>query len=68
MYASKFDLATDVFKRINFSSATMPGNFQENIESEITKKSPKRYHPAGGKTMHVFVDDISMPAMNKYLD
>jgi dynein heavy chain len=68
MYSMKFDLATDVFKRINFSSATLPGNFQENIESEIVKKSPKKYHPAGGKTMHVFVDDISMPMMNKYLD
>lgn len=27
MYATTFDLATDVFKRINFSSATLPGNF-----------------------------------------
>lgn len=68
MYSSKFDLSTDVFKRINFSSATLPGNFQENIESEIVKKSPRIYQPVGGKTMHVFVDDISMPMMNKYLD
>jgi hypothetical protein len=37
MYSQKF---TDdqVLKRINFSSATSPGNFQESIESEIEKK------------------------------
>ena len=68
MYSSKLDLATNTFKRINFSSATQPINYQDNIESEIEKKQVKTYQPTGGKTMHVFVDDISMPAPNKQGD
>lgn len=68
MYSSKLDLATNTFKRINFSSATQPINYQDNIESEIEKKQVKTYQPTGGKTMHVFVDDVSMPAPNKQGD
>ena len=38
MYTSKFDSEVMLFKRINFSSATTPWNFQESIESELEKK------------------------------
>jgi dynein heavy chain len=38
MYCSKFDPETMLFKRINFSSATSPFNFQESIEAEVEKK------------------------------
>lgn len=43
MYAQKFDLTTQSFKRINFSSATTPFNYQENIESELEKKQVKTF-------------------------
>lgn len=38
MYTAKFDKEKMLFKRINFSSATTPFNFQESIESEVEKK------------------------------
>jgi len=41
MYASNFDRDAMLLKRINFSSATQPINFQESIESEVEKKQSK---------------------------
>lgn len=38
MYVSKFDKDKMLFKRINFSSATTPYNFQESIEAEVERK------------------------------
>jgi dynein heavy chain len=38
MYCSKFDTEVMLYKRINFSSATTPFNFQESIEAEVEKK------------------------------
>ncbi len=38
MYTSKFDKEVMLMKRINFSSATTPYNFQESIESEVERK------------------------------
>jgi dynein heavy chain len=38
MFCNKFDSEKMLFKRINFSSATTPFNFQESIESEVEKK------------------------------
>jgi dynein heavy chain len=61
-------LTTQSFKRINFSSATTPFNYQENIESELEKKQVKTFQPLGGKVMTVFLDDLSMPAENKQGD
>jgi dynein heavy chain len=63
-YANSLDTNTWAFKRINFSYATTPFNYQENIESEIEKKV-KTYQPLGGKHMAVFLDDLAMPAENK---
>lgn len=67
MYAMKFD-AEKSFKRINFSSATSPGNFQESIDGELEKKNSKTYEPIGHKIMTVFVDDFSMPKVNEWGD
>lgn len=67
MYANKFS-EEQAFKRINFSSATTPGNFQESIESEIEKKQVRIYVPLGGKQMSVFLDDMSMPFVNTWGD
>jgi dynein heavy chain len=38
MYCNKFDANVMRMKRINFSSATTPFNFQESIEAELEKK------------------------------
>ena len=38
MYTSKFNKDQMLFKRINFSSATTPYNFQEAVESEVERK------------------------------
>lgn len=68
MYTSKFDQNTMAFKRINFSSATSPFNFQEQIDSEVEKKQGKTFVPRGGKRMTVFIDDMSMPFVNLWGD
>jgi len=68
MYAMNFDRETMLLKRINFSSATQPINFQESIETEVEKKQSKIFQPAGGKKMTVFLDDMSMPFVNTWGD
>jgi len=68
MYSSKFNREQMLFKRINFSSATTPFNFQEAIDSELEKKSAKVYVPPGSKRMTVFLDDLSMPFVNAWGD
>jgi dynein heavy chain len=57
-----------MLKRINFSSATMPGMFQESIEVELDKRGGKSFGPPNNKKMTVFVDDISMPTINNWGD
>jgi len=68
MYTMKFEPEKTALKRINFSSATTPYNFQESIENEIEKKQAKTYVPAGDKNMSVFLDDMSMPFVNTWGD
>jgi dynein heavy chain len=68
MYCSRFNPEEMLFKRINFSSATTPFNFQESIEAEVEKKQVRTFTPPGGKRMTVFIDDISMPFVNTWGD
>lgn len=68
MFASKFDSNERLFKRINFSFATLPLNFQESIEAELEKKQSKIFVPLGGKHMTVFLDDMAMPERNTWGD
>ena len=70
MYTSKFDKDAMLFKRVNFSSATTPFNFQEAIENELERKQGRSYVPIGGgnKRLTVFLDDMSMPFVNLWGD
>lgn len=68
MFSSKFDQSVMLFKRINFSSATEPKNFQDSIEAEIERKQAKIYVPPNNKQMTVFLDDLSMPFVNAWGD
>lgn len=69
MYKDYFDRDKMLFKRINFSSATTPRQFQETIETECDSKFTQRdFGPPGGKSLSVFIDDMSMPLVNKWGD
>jgi dynein heavy chain, axonemal len=68
MYLSKLNPDSQSSKRINFSSATLPENFQDSINGEITKQNSKTFKPHGGKQLTIFIDDFSMPAVNTWGD
>jgi len=68
MYCNKFDPSVMLQKRINFSSATLPKDFQFSIEAEIEKKQSRVFAPPQGKKMTVFLDDMSMPLVNTWGD
>ena len=55
-------------KNINFSFQTTHNQFQLTIESVVEKRQGKTFGPAGGKSMFVFVDDLSMPEVNDWGD
>ena len=68
MYSRQFNPIEMSFKRINFSSATEPVNFQEAIESEVERKQARIFVPIGNKNLTVFIDDMSMPFINAWGD
>jgi dynein heavy chain len=68
MYCGKFDSDHMLMKRINFSSATQPFDFQSSVEAEVDKKQSRVYAPPQGKKMTVFLDDMSMPFVNTWGD
>ena len=68
MYLAKLRSEEVVSKRINFSSATTPFRFQKSVELEVERKTGKTFCPPNGKRMVMFIDDMSMPLVNKWGD
>jgi len=67
-FIGKFNPEATSNKIITFSSLTTPNIFQMTVESSVEKRQGRTFGPPGGKNMIVFVDDISMPAINDWGD
>ncbi|CAD7698753.1 unnamed protein product [Ostreobium quekettii] len=67
-FMSKFSPEETSSKTITFSSLTTPQIFQMSIEGAVEKRQGRTYGPPGGKSMCVFIDDISMPYINEWGD
>lgn len=68
MFFSTLDTNEILVKRINFSSATTPFMCQTAIENELEKRGGRSFGPPGGKSMTIFMDDLSMPEVNTWND
>lgn len=56
------------FKKINFSSATSLGIFQQTVEASLEKRATATFVPKGGKKLVIFIDDLNMPEVNEWQD
>ena len=68
MFFEGLDRDRMLVKRVNFSFATTPGMFQSSIDGELDKRGGKNFGPPSGKSMTVFLDDLSMPQVNVWGD
>ncbi|KAL4452763.1 hypothetical protein ABPG75_008425, partial [Micractinium tetrahymenae] len=67
-FLGRFSKEEHTSKTITFSYLTTPGIFQTSVEGAVEKRQGRTFGPPGGKTMTVFIDDISMPAINEWSD
>ena len=65
---TRLDQKHSGFKFVNFSSATTAMNFQIAVEESLDKRGGKNFGPANGKSLTIFIDDISLPEINEWGD
>ena len=69
---SKFmsDLESHIYqtKRITLTSLTTPSIYCKALEQCIGKRQGRIFGPPGGRKATIFIDDISMPALNEWGD
>jgi dynein heavy chain len=65
-YIGKLDQEKYVKLNVNFSSRTTSLDFQRAMESNVERWTKGTYGPSPGKHLVVFVDDLNMPATDKY--
>ncbi|OWZ14140.1 Dynein heavy chain, partial [Phytophthora megakarya] len=51
-----------------FSGATLGGAFQATVETDLEKRGGKTFGPSNGQQLTLFMDDLSMPALNEWGD
>ncbi|KAL4171660.1 hypothetical protein KRP22_009750 [Phytophthora ramorum] len=51
-----------------FSGSTLGGAFQATIEADLEKRGGKTFGPSNGQQLTLFMDDLSMPALNEWGD
>jgi dynein heavy chain len=68
MWMAQFSPDSMLSKRFNLSSATSPLALQKSVEDVVERKTGKTFCPPGGKKMTIFIDDTSMPIVNKWGD
>ncbi|CAM39085.2 putative dynein heavy chain [Leishmania braziliensis MHOM/BR/75/M2904] len=56
------------FRKVNFSSMTLPQNFYNTLEDMTEKKMGSNYGPKNYERLTVFIDDINMPEINEWGD
>lgn len=56
------------FRKVNFSSMTLPQNFYNTLEDMTEKKMGSNFGPKNCERLTVFIDDINMPEINEWGD
>lgn len=51
---------------MGYSAQTKPANLRDVLETKLEKKRKNLLGPPAGKKMYLFIDDLNMPALEKY--